>query len=70
MEDSLSFWKERLAQSGHGRFLLLSQGPVSFAKSLHSSLHRQHRSALTATSEIERRVCVPVICRSPACMAG
>ena len=59
VEDSLDFWKERLSQSGHGRFLLLSQGPVSFAKSIQAALHRHPGSqSLTATSEMERRVSV------------
>ena len=61
----LAFWKRRLSEGSHGRFLLLSRGPASFVRSLSAALHRHtpHRleggrgaKELSAADKIERRV--------------
>ncbi len=65
MNRDLAFWKRRLSEGSHGRFLLLSRGPSSFIRSLSAALHRHapHRleggrgaKQLSAADKIERRV--------------
>ena len=60
VENALSFWNHRLDKNeGHVRFLLLGQGPVAFAKAMQALVHKSSTElASSATSKIERRVCI------------
>ena len=61
VEADLAFWKRRLSEGSHGRFLLLSRGPSSFIRSLSAAVHRhapqgEGSKRLSAADKIERRV--------------
>lgn len=58
VEDSLSFWSNKLRQdSGHFRFLLLGQGPVAFAHAMQAFVQRNaDQMRDSASAKIERRV--------------
>ena len=59
----LAFWKRRLSEGSHGRFLLLSRGPSSFFRTLSAAVRRhapqveeEGSKQLSAADKIERRV--------------
>ena len=61
IDADLAFWKRRLSEGSHGRFLLLSRGPSSFLRSLTAAVHRhaprgEGTKHLSAADKIERRV--------------
>lgn len=61
IDADLAFWKRRLSEGSHGRFLLLSRGPSSFIRSLSAAAHRrapqeEGSKQLSAADKIERRV--------------
>jgi len=60
VDADLAFWKRRLSEGSHGRFLLLSRGPANFLRSLSAAAHRHAPQAetpkrLSAADKVERR---------------
>jgi len=74
VDADLAFWKRRLSEGSHGRFLLLSRGPASFLRSLSAAAHRHAPQAeggskrLSAADKIERRVSFRKTSRRPDCV--
>ena len=72
VDADLAFWKRRLSEGSHGRFLLLSRGPASFLRSLSAAVHRHAPQAeegskrLSAADKIERRASFRTFSTRPA----
>jgi len=59
VDKALGFWAARLKAGQHRSFLLLGQGPTSFVLDILAVITRkaERKSHLSATDQIERRVC-------------
>ncbi len=59
VDRALGFWAARLKAGQHRSFLLLGQGPTSFLLDILAVVTRKtdRRNHLSATDQIERRVC-------------
>lgn len=59
VDRALGFWAARLKAGQHRSFLLLGQGPTSFLLDILAVVTRKpdRRTHLSATDQIERRVC-------------